>query len=257
MDLTVSRESGIVQVKTTGPIDESAREAFNKHLYADLAAGGAKLILDLSDSPYVNSQGLAQLVSLVAYANTKSSRVILCSVPPHVAGVIAVTKLDKYFDRANSFRRDRPQREMTGTLGENSGGHLYTRFRGEDKAFLRFYTKFAADHSYEHHFVELGGYNPATPWPNPRAGTRPAGDERVLVFIDPIGWYGRHAPPGVWGLYTYWPDMKASADGKYWGNVLRPARPAPDSAKPLGVRGTHGPVELRAGEGGRRTRPMD
>lgn len=117
--------------------------------------------------------------------------------------------------------------QMTGTLGENSGGHLYTRFPGVDKAFLRFYTKFAADHAYEHHFVELGGYNPATPWPHPEAGTRPAGNERVLVFIDPIGWYGRYTPPGVWGLYTYWPEMKASADGKYWGNVLSPARPAP------------------------------
>ncbi len=117
--------------------------------------------------------------------------------------------------------------EMTGTLGENSGGHLYTRFRGEDKAFLRFYTKFAADHAYEHHFVELGGYHPPTPWPNPRAGTLPAGDERVMVFIDAIGWYGRYAPPGIWGLYTYWPEMKKSADGNYWGNVLSPAQPVP------------------------------
>lgn len=114
--------------------------------------------------------------------------------------------------------------QMTGTLGENSGGHLYTRFRGVDRAFLRFYTKFAPDHAYEHHFVELGGYNPPTPWPHPQAGSRPVGHDRVLVFIDPIGWYGRYPPPGIWGLYAYWPEMKVSADGKYWGNVLSPAR---------------------------------
>lgn len=118
--------------------------------------------------------------------------------------------------------------QMTGTIGENSGGHLYTLLkRGMDRAFVRFYTKFAGDHGYEHHFVELGGYNPPSRWPNPRAGTRPAGDDRFMVFIDPIGWYGRYTPPGVWGLYTYWPDMKVSADGRYWGNVLSPARPAP------------------------------
>ena len=120
--------------------------------------------------------------------------------------------------------------QMTGTLGENSGGHLYTLFTpGVDKAFVRFYTKFAPDHGYEHHFVELGGYHPATPWPHPSAGSRPAGDDRVLVFIDPIGWYGRYPPPGIWGLYTYWPEMKVSADGMYWGNVLSPAQPAPVS----------------------------
>lgn len=118
--------------------------------------------------------------------------------------------------------------QVTATLGEDSGGSLHTTFKpGEDKVFLRFYTKFSADHAYEHHFVELGGYNPPTPWPNPRAGTRPQGDDRLMVFIDPIGRYGRYPPPGVWVLYTYWPEMKISADGYYWGNCLAPAQPVP------------------------------
>jgi hypothetical protein len=115
--------------------------------------------------------------------------------------------------------------EMTATLGENSGGHLYTVFPGVEKAFVRFYVKFAPDVAYEHHFVELGGYNPPTPWPNPRAGTKPAGDERVMVFIDPVGEYGRYAPPGIWSLYTYWAEMKISADQHYWGNCLNPPVP--------------------------------
>jgi len=117
--------------------------------------------------------------------------------------------------------------QMTGTLGENSGGHLYTVFPGVDKAFVRFYVKFAADHGYEHHFVELGGYNPPTPYPNPRAGTRPQGDDRVMVFIDPIGEYGQYPPPGIWMLYTYWPEMKISADNMYWGNCMNPIHPQP------------------------------
>lgn len=118
--------------------------------------------------------------------------------------------------------------QMTATLGENKGGDLYTVLKpGFDKVYLRFYTKFAADHGYVHHFVALGGYNPPTPWPNPRAGTRPRGDDRIAVFIDPIGHYGRYPPPGIWGLYTYWKDMKVSADGRYWGNVLRPAQAVP------------------------------
>jgi hypothetical protein len=118
--------------------------------------------------------------------------------------------------------------QMTGTMGKNSGGHLYTMFKpGFDKVHVRFYTKFAADHGYEHHFVALGGYNPPTPWPNPQAGTRPRGDDRIAVFIDPLGHHGRYPPPGVWGLYTYWNEMKVSADGHYWGNVLSPAQAVP------------------------------
>ncbi len=137
--------------------------------------------------------------------------------------------------KAQAFSEDVPSGsagrrslQIAGTLGEDSGGDLYTVFKpGLDKVYLRFYTKFAPDHGYEHHFVALGGYNPSTPWPNPRAGTRPQGDDRIAVFIDPFGHYGRYSPPGIWGLYTYWHEMKISADGKYWGNVLSPAQPVP------------------------------
>src|SRR6185369_1154498 len=50
--------------------------------------------------------------------------------------------------------------QLTATLGENTGGHLYKRLpRGVDKVFTRFYVKFAPDAEYIHHFVHLGGYN--------------------------------------------------------------------------------------------------
>ena len=115
---------------------------------------------------------------------------------------------------------------MTATMGENSGGHLFTTWKpGVDRAFLRFYTKFAPDHAYEHHFVELGGYNPPTPWPSPQAGSKPNGNDRISIFVDAVGWYGKFPPPGVWNLYSYWHEMKVSADGKYWGNCLQPAKP--------------------------------
>ncbi|RMF89580.1 MAG: hypothetical protein D6741_17795, partial [Planctomycetota bacterium] len=56
--------------------------------------------------------------------------------------------------------------EMTSTLGENTGGHLYTRLkRPVETVFARFYVKFPPDTGYVHHFVHLGGYNPPTPWP--------------------------------------------------------------------------------------------
>ncbi len=117
--------------------------------------------------------------------------------------------------------------QMTATLGENTGGHLYKRLpRGVEAAFARFYVKFAPQAEYIHHFVHLGGYNPPTRWPQGGAGTRPRGDERVTVGIEPVGDYGRQPAPGIWNFYCYWHEMKISADGRYWGNGLRPARPA-------------------------------
>jgi len=116
--------------------------------------------------------------------------------------------------------------QMTATLGQNTGGHLYTRFDGVDRLFARFYVRFAPDAAYIHHFVHLGGYEPSTPWPQGGAGERPRGDERMTVGIEPHGNYGCYAAPGAWTFYTYWQDMKISADGRYWGNGLSPATPS-------------------------------
>ena len=113
--------------------------------------------------------------------------------------------------------------EITATFGHDSGGHLFAPLaRGVDLAFARFYVKFPKDAGYVHHFVWMGGLNPQTRWPNPQAGVRPAGPDRFSVGIEPWGRNGKVAPPGVWAFYVYWPEMKISADGKYWGNGLSP-----------------------------------
>jgi len=117
--------------------------------------------------------------------------------------------------------------QITSTLGENTGGHLYRRLKREvDTVFARFYVRFADDAQYVHHFVHLGGYRPSTSWPQGGAGERPVGDERFTVGIEPWGNYGKLPPPGGWYFYSYWCEMKVSAGGKYWGNAIPPSRPA-------------------------------
>ena len=116
--------------------------------------------------------------------------------------------------------------QVTAIPGENTGGHLYKRLpKGVKKLHARFYVKFADDAAYTHHFVALGGQNPPSNWPNPRAGERPRGDDRIYVGIEPHGRNGQVAPPGAWSFYAYWQEMKKSADGKYWGNAISPEAP--------------------------------
>ncbi|MCK6460877.1 MAG: hypothetical protein L6Q95_13425 [Planctomycetes bacterium] len=120
--------------------------------------------------------------------------------------------------------------QITATLGEDTGGHLFAPLaKGVDCAFARFYVRFAEDADYIHHFVHMGGMNPQTRWPNPQAGTRPKGDDRFSVGIEPWGDRGRAEPPGLWNFYPYWHEMRISADGRYWGNGIRPVedQPAP------------------------------
>lgn len=117
--------------------------------------------------------------------------------------------------------------QVTATLGQDTGGHLYKRLPREVRqVYARFYVKFAQEADYIHHFVHLGGYRPATTYPQGGAGVRPRGDERITVGIEPFGNYGQHPPPGAWNFYAYWHEMKVSADGKYWGNSITPPTPA-------------------------------
>ena len=116
--------------------------------------------------------------------------------------------------------------QMTARVKENTGGHLYRKLpRGVDTAFARVYVKFPKDAGYIHHFIHFGGYNPATNWPQGGAGSRPRGDERMTVGIEPYGFSGRFDPPGAWNFYPYWHEMKASVGNRYWGNSIAPTTP--------------------------------
>ena len=114
---------------------------------------------------------------------------------------------------------------MTAVTSENTGGHLYKKLPREvDTAFVRFYVKFPKDAGTIHHFAHLGGYRPATNWPQGGAGSRPRGDERMTVGIEPVTSRGLEQP-GQWNFYPYWHEMKASVGNRYWGNSIAPARP--------------------------------
>jgi anti-anti-sigma factor len=102
MELTVSHEQGYVLACTSGPIDESASEPLREYLHPLVAQKGTRLILDLSDSPRITSAGIGQLVKLVSDANSHASRVVLARVPPFIGEVLSVTRLNRFFDLAET-----------------------------------------------------------------------------------------------------------------------------------------------------------
>ena len=115
---------------------------------------------------------------------------------------------------------------VTAKLGENTGGHLFRRFRpGVERMHARYYVKFAPDCDYTHHFVRMGGDWPPVLWPTGGAGELPPGDKRFSTGIEPWGKGKQFPPPGAWHFYTYWCRMKRSGDGKYWGNSFAPDPP--------------------------------
>jgi anti-anti-sigma factor len=119
--LTVTREAGYFLAKTSGPIDEAARDPLREHLHPLVAEPGTRVVLDLSGSPRINSVGVGNLVTLVAHANTNSSRVIFCAVPSFIAVVFSVTKLEKFFEVVGTLEEAITRAQAAPSGGQAAG----------------------------------------------------------------------------------------------------------------------------------------
>ena len=83
-----------------------------------LANRQARIVLDLGDVHYMNSSGLSDLVRLVAQANIQEARVILANPSAYLAGVLEMTRLDRFFEvhpTADEALRTLTQHVRTGS----------------------------------------------------------------------------------------------------------------------------------------------
>jgi hypothetical protein len=100
--------------------------------------------------------------------------------------------------------------------------HLYKSFgAGVDEVYLRYYVKYLGGGPWHHSGMWLGGYNPPLPYPFPRAGERPSGEDFFWLALEPVA-QGRDA---AMDLYVAWMGMrswKAQPTGNrdYFGNTL-------------------------------------
>jgi hypothetical protein len=92
-----------------------------------------------------------------------------------------------------------------GSIGEATD--LYTRLPGDgyEQLYVRYYVRHRAGASYHHTGMWIGGYNPPTAWPNPRAGQRPQGNDRLSVAVEPMS----EGPRRTLDSYLYWMHMRS------------------------------------------------
>ncbi|MFO0867919.1 MAG: STAS domain-containing protein [Pirellulales bacterium] len=114
MELKVIERDEALVVETHGPIDESIRDPLREQIHPYVATAGRKVVFDLTHSQRIDSQGLGNLVTLVAHANTNGSRVVFCGVPPFIAVVLSVTKLDRFFDLRGTLAEALVEPSVTG-----------------------------------------------------------------------------------------------------------------------------------------------
>jgi len=102
MELRISHEEGYVLAATVGTFDVAATEPFRELLHPLVGQSGTNVVLDLSQSNFITSDGIGQLILLVTNANTNGSRIILAACSPFVSEVLDRCKLNRFFEMADS-----------------------------------------------------------------------------------------------------------------------------------------------------------
>ncbi len=102
---------------------------------------------------------------------------------------------------------------------------LYKQLPDHDEVFVRWYVKYDAGVEWHHSGMWFGGYNPGQSYPSPGAGTKPDGDDRFSISIEPV--FGVGGASGArFDFYNYWMNMHSwmetpTNDGtSYYGNAL-------------------------------------
>lgn len=102
MQLACTPEDGYTLAVCEGQMDDSARHAFRNSIHPLFVERGVNVIVDLAQISWINSEGIAAMVRLVADANTKGCRVIFAAPSTFVFEVLKVTRLDSYFETADT-----------------------------------------------------------------------------------------------------------------------------------------------------------
>ena len=101
--------------------------------------------------------------------------------------------------------------------------NLYRDFgAGYDELWFRYYVKYEGSGVWSHSGLWFGGANPTLPYPYPHAGTRPAGNDRFLISLEPTPTFANDPMDfyNYWvGMHSFMADPAGKADA-YYGNAL-------------------------------------
>ena len=90
-------EGGVVLVRLNGRLDATTSPEVRETLQTLLEQDQPKIIIDLQAVPFIDSSGLASLVSGLRMAREKSGIIALSGIQPQAQTVFRLTMLDRIF----------------------------------------------------------------------------------------------------------------------------------------------------------------
>ena len=96
LEATVRQEPGVAVIDLTGEINGFAEEVLNA-AYAEAESNDPEaILLNFEDVDYINSTGIALIVSLLARARAAHKRLLACNLSEHYVEIFNITRLSDF-----------------------------------------------------------------------------------------------------------------------------------------------------------------
>jgi anti-sigma B factor antagonist len=98
LEASVRRLSGIAIIDMSGEINSFAEEALNAAYSEASASNPSDILLNFSNVDYINSTGIALIVSLLAQARKFNRRLSTFGLSDHYVEIFQITRLSDFID---------------------------------------------------------------------------------------------------------------------------------------------------------------
>jgi anti-sigma B factor antagonist len=106
---------GAAVIELSGEVDGSAADVLTGAYQTAVRGAGADLgtvVLDFSAVDYINSTGIALIVSVLARARAERRKVVACGLSPHYREIFDITRLSDFIELFPDL--DHAVSELTG-----------------------------------------------------------------------------------------------------------------------------------------------
>ncbi len=97
LQITAARQGDAVVLSPVGDVDLTASSSFRAELKKTLEQRPARVVVDLTGVPYMDSSGVATLVEAMQVARRSKIKLVLCCLQDRVRSIFEIAKLDMVF----------------------------------------------------------------------------------------------------------------------------------------------------------------
>lgn len=102
MSFNIAKENDVTVVQITGQLIVGNRQELKDAVLKELEGGARKILVDFTDTAYIDSSGLGVLVSLSKKVREKGGELRLSNLNEDVRTLFELTKLDTLFQIADT-----------------------------------------------------------------------------------------------------------------------------------------------------------